>query len=101
MVAQAPYEGGDIPTSPLYADPRTKEELEAKSTVVEDYESDEKRSVGSIEKDKEGKRVREDDLEGVDGLEWQRGDERLEAKGRVCLLSVSTSADWTLRRTRN
>lgn len=74
-------------TSPLYTDPRTKDELEQKSTVVDDYESDEKRSVGSVDKEKhekpekEGRRTRHDDLEGVEGLEWERGDERLEAKG--------------------
>ncbi|KAL7410271.1 OPT oligopeptide transporter protein-domain-containing protein [Mrakia frigida] len=87
MVAQAPFEGGDILTSPLYTDPRTKDELEQKSTVVDDYESDEKRYVGSVDKEKhekhekEGRRTRYDDLEGVEGLEWERGDEQLEAKG--------------------
>lgn len=69
-------------TSPLYTDPRTKDELEQKSTVVDDYESDEKRSVGSVDKEKhEKERTRYDDLEGLEGLEWERGDERLEAKG--------------------
>lgn len=76
MVALGPVEGADALVSLAFADIRTANDLQPKSRIVEDYESDEKKQTD----EKDAPRPL-DDLEAVKGIAWDRGDELLEAQG--------------------